>query len=324
MKKKILIIGRTPPPIGGVSVHVERLLAMLGDEFDVIHINLRRIILDDFRKVINADLIHVHIVNVNIIYVLALVFKVLGKKWIITVHADIRFFLQGIARSNLFLRSLKLCSTIIVLNDNSQNLLHEHGLVNVTKISAFIHPVRIDKLDLNVERTLIRKKKQYKFLFCTNAWRASFDKYGTETYGIIGLLTIFKGLEYGLVVSDPSASYSHKINKEKINIPPNIYFITGNHDFNAVLQLCDAFLRTTSTDGDSLSVREALYLGKPVLASDVVDRPPGVILYEYGNKHSLVKNIRLIASGVVVLKQQITSSTTIEDIKELYGEVLSR
>lgn len=320
MKKKILIIGPIPPPVGGVSVHVERLLAMLGDEFDVVHINLRKIAFKDLKKVFYAQLIHINVSNVNIIFILTFIFKVLGKKSIITIHGNVERIRR--IKFRFLLMASRLCPKIIVLNNSSRQLLHEHGLVNVTKISAFIPPAKINKLPINVERALIQKKKKYKYLFCTNAWRAVFDKYGTETYGIIGLLEIFKALEYGLVVSDPSASYSHKINKEKINIPENVYFITGNHDFNAVLQLCDAFLRTTSTDGDSLSVREALYLGKSVLASDVVDRPLGVILYEYGNKHSLMKNIRLIARGDVILKQQDTGKSTIEDIKELYRKLL--
>ncbi len=320
MKKKILIIGPTPPPIGGVSIHVERLLTVLRNEFDVVYINLRKIAFKDLKKVFNARLIHINISNVNIIFILTFIFKILGKKSIITIHGNVERI--GRIKFRLLLMTSRLCSKIIVLNNSSQQFLHKHGLGNVTKISAFIPPAKINKLPINLERSLIQKKMKYKYLFCTNAWRAVFDKDGTETYGIIGLLEIFNGLEYGLVFSDPSASYSLKINKEKINIPENVYLITGNHDFNAVLQLCDAFLRTTSTDGDSLSVREALYLGKPVLASDVVDRPSGVILYEYGNKHSLMKNIRLIAIGGVILKQQITSSTTIEDIKELYNKVL--
>jgi len=41
---------------------------------------------------------------------------------------------------------------------------------------------------------------------------------------------------------------------------------------------CDALLRTTLYDGDSVSVREALYLGVPVIASDNGMRPPGVLL----------------------------------------------
>ena len=40
-----------------------------------------------------------------------------------------------------------------------------------------------------------------------------------------------------------------------------------------MLRLTDVLLKPTNTDGDAISVREALYLGVPVVASDVVERP---------------------------------------------------
>ena len=43
--------------------------------------------------------------------------------------------------------------------------------------------------------------------------------------------------------------------------------------FIPVLRLTDVLLKPTNTDGDAISVREALYLGVPVVASDVVERP---------------------------------------------------
>ena len=41
----------------------------------------------------------------------------------------------------------------------------------------------------------------------------------------------------------------------------------------------DLVVRPTNTDGDSLSIREAIFLGKPVITSDVVERPDGSILH---------------------------------------------
>ena len=43
--------------------------------------------------------------------------------------------------------------------------------------------------------------------------------------------------------------------------------------------MSDALIRATTMDGDSLSVKEALYYGVPVFATDVVDRPSGVISF---------------------------------------------
>jgi glycosyltransferase involved in cell wall biosynthesis len=47
---------------------------------------------------------------------------------------------------------------------------------------------------------------------------------------------------------------------------------------------CDVFLRTTLYDGDSISVREALYLGTPVIATDNGMRPNGVQLFPISNR----------------------------------------
>ncbi len=47
-------------------------------------------------------------------------------------------------------------------------------------------------------------------------------------------------------------------------------------DARAVLAACDAFVRPTLADGDSVSVREALAFGVPVAATAVAPRPSGV------------------------------------------------
>lgn len=51
----------------------------------------------------------------------------------------------------------------------------------------------------------------------------------------------------------------------------------------AVMAESDLFLRATRADGDAISVREALCLGKPVVASRVGERPVSVHLFEPGD-----------------------------------------
>ena len=52
------------------------------------------------------------------------------------------------------------------------------------------------------------------------------------------------------------------------------------------MKITDIFIRNTSKDGDSLSVKEALFLKKRVLCTDVVERPGGVQLFKYSDKKS--------------------------------------
>ena len=59
----------------------------------------------------------------------------------------------------------------------------------------------------------------------------------------------------------------------------NFLLINENLSFVRLMEQSDIVLRPTNTDGDSLTVREALYLGKVVIASDVVNRPAGTILF---------------------------------------------
>jgi glycogen synthase len=53
----------------------------------------------------------------------------------------------------------------------------------------------------------------------------------------------------------------------------------------------DLFLRTTQYDGDAISVREALWLGTPVIATDNAMRPPGVHLVPVGDEAALTEAI---------------------------------
>lgn len=67
--------------------------------------------------------------------------------------------------------------------------------------------------------------------------------------------------------------------------------LTGDlsHDLClTVMGRSDLFVRPTRVDGDALSVREALSLGVPVVASDVGTRPPGTVLFRCGDEQDLV------------------------------------
>src|SRR5262249_16737037 len=52
---------------------------------------------------------------------------------------------------------------------------------------------------------------------------------------------------------------------------------------------CDLLVRSTLADGDAISVREALALGRRVVASDVAPRPPGVCLHRAGDPTDLAR-----------------------------------
>ncbi|HET9594605.1 MAG TPA: glycosyltransferase, partial [Anaeromyxobacteraceae bacterium] len=64
-----------------------------------------------------------------------------------------------------------------------------------------------------------------------------------------------------------------------------------------VVAASDVFVRPTTADGDALSVREALALGRPVVASAVGDRPPGCLLFPPGDAAALAGRMLDAASA---------------------------
>jgi glycogen synthase len=59
----------------------------------------------------------------------------------------------------------------------------------------------------------------------------------------------------------------------------------------ALMARCDAFIRPTTHDGDAISVREALELGVPCVASDVCGRPRGTYTFRAGNAVDLAERV---------------------------------
>jgi glycosyltransferase involved in cell wall biosynthesis len=67
--------------------------------------------------------------------------------------------------------------------------------------------------------------------------------------------------------------------------------------FSALLSSCDLFIRPTTTDGDSIAVREAIYFGKGVIASNAVPRPDGCALFDTESAEELAEQIAVFLAG---------------------------
>jgi glycosyltransferase involved in cell wall biosynthesis len=86
---------------------------------------------------------------------------------------------------------------------------------------------------------------------------------------------------------------------------------------------CDILLRTTKFDGDAISIREALHLGTPVIATDNTMRPEGVSLIPIHDANALEKKIVEVTKS-----KQRPQSVTFDDrsnikaVLNLYEEIL--
>jgi glycosyltransferase involved in cell wall biosynthesis len=100
--------------------------------------------------------------------------------------------------------------------------------------------------------------------------------------------------------------------------------LLGDVDHDACLALmsdCDVFLRPTLEDGDSISVREALSLGVPVVASRVGARPAGAILFQSGDVEDMLAKLELAMVMGVTMGGQARAEGCMSRLLEIYRQV---
>ncbi|MFT5142185.1 MAG: glycosyltransferase involved in cell wall biosynthesis [Rhodothermales bacterium] len=74
----------------------------------------------------------------------------------------------------------------------------------------------------------------------------------------------------------------------------NMWILDGEREFWPLIKAAHVFLRPTTSDGDSIGVREALFFDIPVVASDVAPRPPGVRLFPSRDNDAFARAIRRV------------------------------
>ena len=89
----------------------------------------------------------------------------------------------------------------------------------------------------------------------------------------------------------------------------------NNTELWPVLKKSALFIRPTKTDGDALSLREALYYQVPTVASDVVYRPEGTYLYSAGAKDALVSEMKKILLSDSIIPPGVQQSFYQEIVK---------
>jgi glycosyltransferase involved in cell wall biosynthesis len=321
MDKRILLVGPLPPPSGGVSVHIQRLSNVLKNDFEVDFIdeaksvkkeyfNLRNMGLwGYFKKVKKADLIHIHSGASFLRIFHIMIGRLLRKKIVLTLHY------YPIRKRKLlrFIDELfyQLAHKVIVVNSNIfQNISLPRNKCVVN--NAFLPPVMEDEPELpsNVVNWINNAKKHQKIILCANAWRLdTFNKY--DLYGLDMCIEITRRLlteefdvsfVFNVSTIDKSGELFQKYHAliEKLDLRDNFFLISEKLSFVRLIEHADIIIRPTNWDGDSLTVREALMLGKPILASDIVERPVGTALFK----------TRDISDLEIKLKQLLTLGST--------------
>jgi glycosyltransferase involved in cell wall biosynthesis len=98
-----------------------------------------------------------------------------------------------------------------------------------------------------------------------------------------------------------------------LGVEGNLLFNTKKGSFVPVLEASNLFVRPTNTDGDAVSIREALYLGVPAVASDAVERPEGSILFRTRDADDFEVKVRAMLKSAPGRDRRVRGGLTAED-----------
>ncbi len=302
--KKVLIIGPAPTRIGGVSIHIQRLSWLLRHQYDFDYIDEARGKMDGYynvrglnfytylNKIWHTDIVHVHSgVFILRLFHILIAKILLRKETVVSVHHDLA--VEGRIGVTRFL--LKYCNCAIL---DSQKIFDTVYLNNAKcrykMMPAFLPPIEEKEEPLPQEIvTWINGIRQDKnaVLMCSSSYSIG-DYNGVDLYGNDMSLEAVRILNeensektfYLLMIlhnSDKNPetlkNYQDKI---ALELSDRVKLVTTPMSFINVMKLSDVVLRPTNTDGDSITVREALFLSKTIVASDCAVRPEGTVVFK--------------------------------------------
>ncbi len=335
---KIGLIGSYPPPYGGVTVHIQRLMKKL-DEYNIdyvlydilggqheqkdsriIRIQHPKLWMLKFFFSGSPEIIHNHTTDWRG-QVLVGLMGLLGKKTVSTLHSErlVKSWKDyNVIKRKIIQIALQSTTSLIAVNAHIRDFCVSLGVDpdRVFLIPAFIPPEPEEK-DLQELPWEIRDFiGTHDPLISANAFKIKFFK-NEDVYGIdlcIGLCSRLKQNRdtVGFVFFLPQIGDLHYFSDLQqriadLHLQDNFLFVTEPYPFYPLLLKSNVFIRPTNTDGDAISLREALYFGVPSVASDVVTRPEGTILFKNRNIDDLTDKVQDLLDNYPYYKQRMNA-----------------
>lgn len=345
--KKILFIGPLPPPIGGVSIHILRLSKLLTNFYDIDYIDESKVIKKEYfnlrslnffkylSRIRKADLVYLHSGNRLLVFIHLITCKIFRKKTILTLHGYPFTKKSFLVRLDELIYPLS--DVIIVVSDYILKRISLPPHKILVK-HAFIPPQIEEEPELPeyLNRWICGKKNSGNLILSANAYQLriynSFDLYGVDMCIEAADDLIKKGFPLCFIINVSTIEKNRELfekYKEEIRhrkLEKNFLLINEEFSFPRLITYSDIILRPTNSDGDALTIREAIYFGKPVISSDVVQRPPETILFHNRDKSDFRKKIEDTLTSIKLRNLHVNGkhkSDYLHFYKNLIDNVLS-
>jgi glycosyltransferase involved in cell wall biosynthesis len=301
------VLGVYPPPLGGVSIHVKRLIHGLNKHRLVFLMNYGTKVMEcEYIKNVSMlpllifsllwkrkRIVHVHS-NSYIIFFLLLLFGTRHKIGV-TLHNQRIIKIKSSLKQQVFKFFLRRSDFIILNSEKYSDILVQKYRLSENRLHvlpAFIPPMESEYLGLPKDVLEFREKCDY--LISANAFRLVIED-GLDLYGLDLLIELIHDLredEYintGLLFCLPEIG-NKKYYEELLEKIADYHLEEYVKIVSGVIQnafeywkISDVFIRPTTTDIEGISVKEALWVNTPAIASDVCERPAGTLLFENRN-----------------------------------------
>lgn len=320
----LAIIGSFPPPNGGVATHVQRLLPLLrarnisfrvynavsesASPPDVVTVaSWRRRWLIQFLCTCKEKAILILSDRIGVLCFSLILGCLRGKRVAVRLRNSklIDNIASGGWRAWLSKNVIRRMDLVICVNRELLRLTLELGTPEDRVILA---PGFLPPTDRCRDRNLV-DRTVWEFLAGKSPILAANGKVGwykdTDLYGLDLLIELVARLKHdfpkiGLIVcfwdhAPEDDVRLRELNKKAadVGLEKSVFLNTASGVFLPVLAMSNVFIRPTATDGDANSVREALAMRIPVVASDVVNRPDGCLVHRNRDLDSLVEKTRI-------------------------------
>jgi hypothetical protein len=345
----IVQVGAVPPPIGGITIYIKRMKDFLDsknianqvwdyskikkNEDNVVNIWFPFI---PFYYAINKDIkiIHYHIVGTMTKSYIGFFNRYFftKRKKTLTIHGACDGLFD---RSRKQIRkSLNSFNAIICMTNIDKKYLIENGVtVDIYEIPTFIPPTVKEQEIKEISKDIWDFINDHKPLISANASGIVFYN-SQDLYGIDMCIDLCANLikdypQIGFIFSIPSIKdykYFKKMKQRIIQngIAHNFLFTTKPYQLYPIIMKSDIFVRPTNMDGDAISIREALYFKIPNVASNIVPRPEGTIIFRNRDIRDFISKVRDTLNNYTLQKKKLESipiENNAEKILKIYQKL---
>ncbi|MCP4547827.1 MAG: glycosyltransferase family 4 protein [bacterium] len=349
------IIGRLAPPFGGVTIHITRLARMLlesGIPYRVYDTDgrpdpVRHAVAGGnspkwflkFLTTVPEMCVHLHTNNIKTIMLAAAILPLFGRRLLISLHSEapMRWYESvGSLKQACWREAIKRCQHVIVANQTLYSWLGELGLASEQRslIPPFLPPSQAEITDGDLPSDVLEFLESHSPIIGSQGFFGYFVD-GEHLYSfdmihdlLVELKRQYPRLGVYTFISDTyDDNHKEKTLSERAQsgLDDSWVFLSGVPNSTALYNRTDLYLRPTITDGDSMSLRECLFLGVPVIASDAVPRPEGSVLFRNRDQGDLTAKALEVLTNLELHREQLQrldSDQSINNLRAIYNDAL--